>query len=99
MVCSDASGPADRQRGTAHGLVAFDLRTGKQRWHVPNCIAGVSSPVVWTHQGKRYIIAAGPTRAVCIEPETGKVLWQIDPPAEDAWPVMAAGRSGPEEAC
>jgi len=87
VASSDFSGPERRGLGRVHGLIGFDLRTGKERWRVPECIASVSSPALWRYQGREYIIAAGPTRAVCITPATGDILWEILPPAEDAWPV------------
>lgn len=56
----------------------LDARTGKELWKLD-----ATGPLVrWTHQGKDYLIfgkdkVAGPATALCVEPKTGKVLWNF----------------------
>ena len=88
-VFSDLSDYSLKGRGTGkgHGLVAFDALTGKELWRLPECVASVSSPVVWLHKGVRRFVAAGPRRAVAVDPKTGKIAWEI--PAPKAPPETA----------
>ena len=82
VACNDQQG----------GLVGFSIETGKELWRVPNCSPTLGSPIVWTVEGtaspERSFISAGPPRVVCVRPEDGEVLWQIDPPAPDADPLV-----------
>ncbi|MGD0897072.1 MAG: PQQ-binding-like beta-propeller repeat protein [Thermoguttaceae bacterium] len=67
VVCND----------NREGLVGLDAETGKQLWGpVPECINKASSPVRWTHQDKNYVIAAS-YKAVCVEPKSGRVVWEV----------------------
>ena len=77
VACNDNSGTK-----YGHGLVGFDLVSGRELWRVADCCQRMGSPIIWKHGDKRFLIAAGLKRAVCVEPRTGKVLWQIDPPGE-----------------
>ena len=60
-------------------VVGFDAATGRKLWTVPAAGGSFGArgesmiPVIWTHKGKRYFVAAG----TCIEPKAGKVLWRI----------------------
>lgn len=89
VVCNDHSGALGRTDG--NGLVALDAATGKVVWTVEDCIATISSPVVWTHRGKRYFVAAGPNRAVALEVRTGRVLWEIPRPKPGPPATVPAG--------
>jgi outer membrane protein assembly factor BamB len=52
----------------------FDIKTGKPMWKVKTAGAHkVVIPVLWNYQGTTYFVASN----TCIEPRTGKVLWQI----------------------
>jgi outer membrane protein assembly factor BamB len=63
----------------AGSVLGFEAATGKKLW--TTAISGGSSggrgehtiPVIWTHKGTKYFVVAN----TCIEPKTGKVLWQI----------------------
>jgi outer membrane protein assembly factor BamB len=67
LVCND----------NREGLIGLDAESGKQLWGpVPNCIRKTSAPLVWRHEDKNYIVSAF-NRAVCLEPKTGKLIWEI----------------------
>ncbi|MFC1462967.1 PQQ-binding-like beta-propeller repeat protein [Verrucomicrobiota bacterium] len=78
LACNDHS-HTKRDKKERAGLVGFDGKTGRKLWVVPDCIHGGPgvSPVRWTHKGKEYFIASHRERAVCIEPKTGRILWEI----------------------
>ena len=78
LACNNHS-HGKREKNERAGLVGFDGRTGKKLWVVRDCIHGGPgvSPVRWTHKGKEYFIAAHRERVVCIEPKTGRVLWEL----------------------
>ena len=77
---SDYAGSRGNGEALCHGLAAFDANTGGELWSLPDAIGHITSPVVWTHKGKRYFISAGPRRAVAVEPQSGKVVWEIRAP-------------------
>ena len=67
--------------GGSSGLLGFDADTGRRLWQVSDCLLGQgNAPVRWTHRGRQYVIAGGATRGLCIEPRSGKVLWEIRRP-------------------
>ena len=79
VVCNDHvehyRGP--RGRG-GNGLVGFDAETGRRLWSVSQCAEWWSCPLRWVHKGRAYIVCVGGARgAVCVEPATGRVLWQL----------------------
>ena len=87
VVCNDQSAKGDWRFGsTSGGLVAFDVATGEERWRVPKASTVLSSPLVWQttvdDKPTNFVVSVCPARAVCIEPATGKVAWQINPPAK-----------------
>jgi outer membrane protein assembly factor BamB len=58
--------------------LGFEAATGKKLWSVPVRGGGggrgeSTTPVVWAHNPTQYFVVAN----TCIEPKTGKVLWQI----------------------
>jgi outer membrane protein assembly factor BamB len=59
------------------GIAGFEGATGQKLWTVGAAGGGGRGvcpiPVIWTHKGTRYFVAGN----TCIEPRTGKVLWQI----------------------
>ncbi len=69
------------QADTLHG---FDANTGKELWKLPGKSRSLVVPSLWKHQGKDYIISmdggshAPTTKIFCIEPKSGKVLWETD---------------------
>jgi outer membrane protein assembly factor BamB len=57
---------------SAGGARGFDVESGKELWTVK--VSGKRMiPVLWRHANKTYFVAGN----TCIEPRTGKVLWQI----------------------
>ena len=59
------------------GLLGIDADTGRPIWGpVSECINKASSPTCWESGGKAYVIAAS-RKAVCVEPKTGRVLWEV----------------------
>jgi len=61
------------------GLIGLDAKTGKQLWHLPKILGNWNSPTVWEHGGKSYLLAgsAGEGVITCVEPGTGKVVWEV----------------------
>jgi len=55
----------------ASGLMAFDQKTGKVRWHLPGL--GTAGASRW----REYLLASTKEGAICIEPETGKIIWTL----------------------
>ncbi len=61
----------------ADRLTALDAATGEEKWKHPTIDCNENSPVVWTCQGKQYIIinrAGG--KVSCVEPKSGKLVWE-----------------------
>jgi outer membrane protein assembly factor BamB len=63
---------------TVGEVVGFDIASGRKLWtvKVQGCSGGrglTPIPVVWTHKGRRYFVAAN----TAIDPKTGRTLWQI----------------------
>jgi outer membrane protein assembly factor BamB len=71
-------------------LTAFDGETGKVLWQQHKAGDNSSSPVLWTHQGKTYVIHAG-YNPCCIDPLTGKILWQEEHYHGDAGTPVISG--------
>ena len=60
------------------GLVGFDGATGRRLWHIDECTAWWGMPLKWSQNGKEYIVSPGGGRGTtCIEPRTGKILWEL----------------------
>ena len=62
--------------GPKAGIVAFDLRDGKESWKATNDPASYSSPVVCTVNGARLAVFFTRTGAVVLDPKSGAVLYQ-----------------------
>jgi outer membrane protein assembly factor BamB len=70
-----------------HGstLTGIDPETGKDLWKLPGKGYHFQVPAKWSHAGQEYVIsiyvakadekAGNMFNAVCVEPKTGKVLW------------------------
>jgi outer membrane protein assembly factor BamB len=66
VACNDNEG----------GLVGFDAETGRKLWGpLPETTSYTSSPARWVHKGREYFIVAA-EKAVCVEPRSGRVLWE-----------------------
>ncbi|MGH9373875.1 MAG: PQQ-binding-like beta-propeller repeat protein, partial [Vicinamibacterales bacterium] len=57
-------------------LVAYDARTGNQRWMGPKGGAGYSSPHLVTIDGVPQILLLRGSRTVSVAPGDGKLLWE-----------------------
>ena len=75
LVCNN--GDDGLPGAAAPGLSGFDARTGRPLWDVPGVLWLYSSPVLWAHRGKEYVICGGGGAACCVEPRTGRVLWTV----------------------
>lgn len=62
-------------------LVAFDKKTGQERWRALNDRANYSSPIVVTQAGKRVLICWTGDRIVGLDPQTGKLHWDYPFPS------------------
>jgi len=71
---------------TADGKVMWKIGSGADKpFH--------SSPAVWQHQGKQYIIANRPKgETICVDPQTGKEMWRVESHAGKSSPVVAGGQ-------
>jgi outer membrane protein assembly factor BamB len=63
--------------GALAGLAAFDAATGKTLWTVPNQEASYSSPVAATIQGLRHALFLTRAGLVDVDPEAGKVRYEL----------------------
>lgn len=58
-------------------VVAFDKLSGKEIWRSPS-IGGPRSyvsPTLYSHGGRRFILASTGTHLAALKPETGEVVW------------------------
>ncbi|MFC1462410.1 HEAT repeat domain-containing protein [Verrucomicrobiota bacterium] len=66
-------------------MVGFSAKTGAKLWEITDSLANTyGTPLTWTHQGKDYFIAPGGQygkRLICVEPETGRLMWDLTVPA------------------
>ena len=59
-------------------VVCFDTLTGKEIWRALNgADAGYCPPVIYEFGGRRQLIIWHPAAIASLDPETGKVLWEI----------------------
>ena len=75
-----------------HGttLYGLDPATGKRLWKLPGKSHPFQVPARWSHQGREYVISmtAGKrdkesgnvASAACVDPATGKILWEVELP-------------------
>ena len=57
-------------------LVAYDVRTGHQRWMGPTGGAGYSSPHLLTIDGVPQILLLRGSRTISVAPADGRLLWE-----------------------
>lgn len=55
--------------------IAFDRRTGAERWRTGDDPLGYGTPVLTEHQGRRLMIGWTPENVVGVDPQTGEQLW------------------------
>jgi outer membrane protein assembly factor BamB len=57
-------------------LIAYDARTGNQRWKGPTGGAGYSSPHLLTIDGVPQILLLRGSRTISVAPADGKLIWE-----------------------
>ena len=72
------------QIGGSNGacLVAFDKRTGKERWKSLNDRASYSAPIIIRQAGRRVLVCVTGDRVVGLDPLTGVLYW------DQPWPPV-----------
>jgi len=73
------------QIGGADGanLVAFDKKTGNERWKALDDPASYSSPIVIDQAGKRVLVCWTGSRLVGLDPTNGNLHWEHPMPPKD----------------
>jgi outer membrane protein assembly factor BamB len=83
--------PGARPHGT---LVAFDRKTGEERWRALDDRPGYSAPITIDMGGNKQVVLWTGDNVNSVDPKTGKLLWQIpykasfDPAQATATPVV-----------
>src|SRR5207302_1325422 len=62
-------------------LVAFDRKSGAERWHALADRANYSAPIVIDQAGKRVLICRTADRVVGVDPQSGKLYWEYPFPS------------------
>ena len=75
-------------------LVAFDLKTGEERWKSQSDRGNYSAPIVVDQAGQRVLVCWSGDRVIGVAPATGKLIWEHPFPAHRmplgvAAPVLA----------
>lgn len=63
-------------------LIAFDLKSGKQKWQCASDGASYSSLSIMTIDGKKQLLDLTDKNLIGVEAESGKLLWQIAEPVK-----------------
>lgn len=70
------------------GAIGLDAETGRPVWRFDNCqVPSADMPIRWVHEGKPFFICVGPQRMLCIEPKTGRKVWEYD----TEYPLLRGG--------
>jgi len=80
----------DLVRGLDSGLVAFDLRSGAERWRSSDELASYSTPVVARVAGEDLLLAWMRDRFLVVEPATGRIRAGRRHRADELFSVVAA---------
>ena len=56
-------------------VIAFDRKTGEEKWKAVDDTASYSAPIVITHAGKRILVSWTGNNIAALDPETGAVYW------------------------
>jgi len=64
-------------------LIAFDLKTGKQKWQSASDGPSYASPALMTVNGKKQIVDLTSKNLIGFDPENGKQLWSYPVPVEN----------------
>ena len=80
IVNADQDAPA----GKKAYIVAFDKKTGEERWRIdrPNKLRSYCPPVIVEAAGKKQMVLTGSKCVTSYDPDTGKQLWIVDGPTE-----------------
>jgi outer membrane protein assembly factor BamB len=80
IVNADQDAPA----GQKAYIVAFDKKTGEERWRIdrPNKLRSYCPPVIVNAAGKTQMVLTGSKCVTSYNPDTGEQLWIIDGPTE-----------------
>src|SRR5438876_990951 len=78
-------------------LVAFDKKSGKERWRALADGANYSAPIVVQQAGKRVLICRTADRVVGLDPQSGALYWEFAYPSRQtplgiATPVVEGER-------
>jgi outer membrane protein assembly factor BamB len=78
-------------------LVAFDKKSGKERWRALADGANYSAPIVVQQAGKRVLICRTADRVVGLDPQSGALYWEFPYPSHQtplgiATPVVEGER-------
>lgn len=57
-------------------LVAFDAKSGEEKWHALRDRGNYSAPIVVDHCGRRVLVIWTGDRVVGVDPQAGKELWE-----------------------
>ena len=57
-------------------LVAFDLKTGEERWKSQSDRGNYSAPIVIDQAGQRVLVCWSGDRVLGVAPATGKLIWE-----------------------
>ena len=70
----DGKRPLDLRdaKGNGCGLVAFDKKTGKEKWKATDELASYSSPVLASFHGKKTVLYFARSGLLGVDPENGK---------------------------
>jgi outer membrane protein assembly factor BamB len=67
-------------------VVAFDRKTGEERWKAFPDEASYAPPIVIEQAGRRLVVMALGYRLVAFDPTTGALAWSHDQP-KSSWPI------------
>ena len=74
----------DAPKGQSAYVVAFDKRTGEEKWRAdrPNKLRSYCPPVVIDAAGKKQLVLTGSKCVASYDPDTGKQNWIVNGPTE-----------------
>ncbi|HBL43706.1 PQQ-binding-like beta-propeller repeat protein, partial [uncultured Gimesia sp.] len=59
-------------------VVSFDKQTGKELWRsLEDAAVGYAPPVIFEFGGRRELIVWHPTAVSALDPENGKLIWEV----------------------
>lgn len=74
------------------GLVGVDLAAGERRWTAPNVLSKWSTPTVWRHDGRDYLVCANVRGEMrLLDPTNGRELWRLTGLGPN-WLTLTPGR-------